>query len=186
MQPQTKHNKPVSGFQITERNLPHIQTPGSVYFVTFRTSSNLILEDFAKKIIYDNILYYSKLKYKLFAFTIMDDHVHIILQPNEISNGRFYNLSVIMQAIKGFAAKQIIKKVRETAQTGASVLPGKPAQTGASVLLIKHVFLAESFDRILRNRNELIEKMNYILNNSVRKGFSEDGFDYKWFYLYQA
>ena len=169
--------KPVDEFTITLRNLPHWQNPGSIYFITFRTFNNLILDDISKQIIYDNIIHYSKYYFKLFSFVIIPDHIHIILQPNEIENNSFVNLSKIMQAIKGYAAKQIIKHIAKSARST------QPAQTGASELPIKHIFQVESFDRIIRNDKELFEKMNYILNNSVKKGLVENGYEYKWYYL---
>lgn len=116
----------------------------------------------------------------------MPDHVHIILQPIEINQGQYINLSLIMQAIKGFASKQIIKHINiMNTQTGTSVPPKTIAdtQTGASVLPIKHIFQSESFDRIIRNKEELNEKMNYILNNPVKNGLIDNGFNYNWYYL---
>ena len=80
-----------------------------------------------------------------------------------------------MQAIKGYAAKQIFKYLKDQyfnvmEQTRASVLPS-------------HNFQAKSFDRILRNDEELNEKMNYILNNPVKKGLIENGYNYQWYYF---
>ena len=51
------------------------------------------------------------------------------------------------------------------------------------MLPIKHIFQSESFDRIIRNEKELSEKMNYILNNSVKRGLIDIGSNYKWYYL---
>ena len=221
----------INEFIIKKRNLPHWQVPGSVYFITFRTYKGIILDEASKQIIFDNIIYYSNSYYQLYSFVIMPDHVHIILQPKELGNGKYVNLSKIMQAIKGYSAKQIIKhlnevndnsaqtgasvlpKVDDSSQTGASVLPTTDeftqtgtsvlpttdeftqtgtsvlpttdefTQTGASVLPIKHIFQDESFDRIIRNDEELFEKMNYILNNPAKRGLIENGYAYKWYYL---
>ena len=183
-----KHKKPLSvnEFIIKRRNLPHWQNPGCVYFITFRTYKGIILDDTSKQIIYDAIIYQDKKKCRLYSFVIMPDHVHIILQPIEINQGQYINLSLIMQAIKGFASKQIIKHINiMNTQTPPSVLPKTIAdtQTGASVLPIKHIFQSESFDRIIRNKEELNEKMNYILNNPVKNGLIDNGFNYNWYYL---
>ncbi|MCX6152726.1 MAG: transposase [Candidatus Kapabacteria bacterium] len=160
-------------FVTTRRNLPHWQNPGSIYFITFRTYNKLILNSTSKQIIYDNIIHYSKFDYDLFSFVIMPDHVHIILQPKEIETNKYVNLSKIMQAIKGYAAKQILKHL---------IQMGKHAQTEVSELPIKHIFQAESFDRIIRNDEELFEKMNYILNNPVKRGLIENGYNYKCYW----
>lgn len=186
--PSSVQSNKIKEFTIHIRNLPHWQNPGSVYFITFRTYKGLILDDSSKQIIYDNIIHYSNLKYYLYSFVIMPDHVHIILQPNEINIGEYIGLSEIMQAIKGYAAKQILKYLKDNyyivmEQTGASVLPNShnKAPSGASVLPA-HIFQAESFDRILRNEEELYEKMNYILNNPVKKGLIVNGYNYQWYY----
>lgn len=168
-----KHKKPLSvnEFTIKRRNLPHWQNPGCIYFITFRTYKGIILDDTSKQIIYDAIIYQDKKKCRFYSFVIMPDHVHIMLQPIEINQGQDINLSLIMQAIKGFASKQIIKHINiMNTQTGTSVPP------------IKHIFQSESFDRIIRNEEELNEKMNYILNNP-KNGLIYNGFNYKWYYL---
>ncbi|MBM2814455.1 MAG: hypothetical protein HW421_1217 [Ignavibacteria bacterium] len=129
----TSSFQPIIDFTFHQRNLPHWQNPGSIYFITFRTYKNLILDDISKQIIYENIIYYGKLFYKLLSFVIMPDHIHIILQPNEIEKNIYVNLSKIMQAIKGYAAKQIIKHLSQQTEQTSQIQ--EIAQTGASVLL---------------------------------------------------
>jgi REP element-mobilizing transposase RayT len=142
--------------------------PGSIYFITFRTYKGYLLDDNSKQIIYDNILFYKSTMYKLYTFVIMPDQIHLILQTNEIDSNNYINLSKIMQSIKGYSSKIIIKY---------------KTQTGASKLLTKNVFQSESFDRIIRDDVELLEKMNYIRNNPVKNGLVENGNDYQWYYL---
>ena len=166
-----KHENTIDSFIKSRRHLPHWQSPGCVYFVTFRTYLSHILDDTSKSIIYDNIIHYSNLKYKLYSFVVMPDHVHIILSPNEITQDKYYNLSDIMQAIKGFAAKKIIKHLK--------------SQVLRSNKLTQHVFQSESFDRIIRNDTEFIEKMKYVSDNPAKKELVNNGEEYKWLYSYQ-
>jgi putative transposase len=181
--------KPIDEFTITRRNLPHWQSPGSVYLITFRTFNGLILDEYSRQILYDAILFQDNQKCKIFSFVIMPDHVHIILRPMELKGNVFHNLSEIMKAIKGYSAKQIIKYLSQ-AQTGTSVPPinnsssNIVAQTSSSVSPLKHIFQDESFDRIIRNDKEFFEKLNYVLNNPVKRGLIENGYAYKWYYLY--
>jgi putative transposase len=164
---------PINEFTTFRRNLPHWQLPGSIYFVTFRTYKNLELPESSKKIIQDTILFQDSKSCNIFAYVIMPDHIHIILRPIEISKNEYYNLSEIMKAIKGYSSKVIKKNfLKETEE----------AQTGRSVLS-KHIFQAESFDRIIRNEKELFEKLNYIINNPIKKGLIEKGKDYIWLYI---
>jgi len=55
-------------------------------------------------------------------------------------------------------------------------------QTRASELP-KHIFQSESYDRIVRDENELNDKLNYILNNPIKWGLTNDGYKYQWYYL---
>lgn len=162
---------------VSRRHLPHWQIPGSVYFITFRTHKNYKLNEDEKRIIFDSIMFHNKTKYFLYAFVIMSDHVHIILQPNEINKGEYVSLSEIMHSIKSYSASEIRKSIKNEI-----VLHKEHEQAGMPVLPVK-VFQDESYDRIIRTEDELKEKMNYIHNNPIKKGLCEDGYNYKWFYV---
>jgi REP element-mobilizing transposase RayT len=73
----------------------------------------------------------------------MPDHVHLILAPSEN-----ISLSRITRGIKGALAR-LINKRRETA--------------GA-------FWQDESWDRVVRDPEELREKLEYMLNNPVKAG----------------
>jgi len=58
------------------------------------------------------------------------------------------------------------------------VAPGRgvpPGKTDPS-----KVWLDESFDRIIRDEKELLEKMNYIATNPIKTGLVEKPENYKW------
>ena len=40
----------------------------------------------------------------------------------------------------------------------------------------------ENFDRIIRNEEEFIEKLQYIVNNPIKKGLADSPESYKWLY----
>jgi putative transposase len=164
---------PITEFQITYRNLPHWQNPGSVYFVTFRTYHSLILDDVSKQILYDNIVYYSKTKYDLFSFIIMDDHAHLIIQPKSTDPNLFICLPEIMHAVKGYAAKEIKKHLS---------LMWENADMEKQRLIPDRIFQGEYYDRIIRNDKEFYNTMDYIALNSVKKGLCKNPYDYQWYY----
>jgi REP element-mobilizing transposase RayT len=89
----------------------------------------------------------------------MPDHVHLIFTPlvNEQA-GEVYSLGEIMDAIKGASAHKINRKLGRT---------GK-------------VWQRESFDRVLRSSEKLDEKIQYILDNPVRKGLVSAWAHYRW------
>lgn len=153
--------QPVREFKIYRRNLPHWQSPGSVYFITFRTSKDTVLSESARDIVFNSILYWKDKKFDLFGAVVMPDHAHLILQPLEKIPESFFSLAEILHSIKSYSSNQINKMLR---------------RSGA-------IWLDENFDRIMRSESELLEKMNYIMNNPVKIGLVGNPEDYKWLYL---
>ena len=141
--------------EITTRHLPHWFMEGAVYFITFRTiTSKLSVEE--QTLILKHITDGDRKYYNLVAIVVMPDHVHLILQP--LSK---YNLSRIMKGIKGVTA----------------ILINKNRKSKGSI------WQAESFDRIIRNQEELSEKLNYMINNPVKKGLGDDPMNYHGWYI---
>ncbi len=160
--------QPVNEFRIYRRNLPHWERPESVYFITFRTFKQVILTEESRDITFNSILFHNNKKYKLYAFVIMPDHVHLLLQPLEKTKNSFYSLSEILHSIKSYSANQINKMLKNTGK-----MPVPP-----------RVWLDENYDRIIRDHNEFQEKMNYIINNPVKTSLVETANDYKWLYIF--
>ena len=154
-------------FRTYRRNLPHWEQPGSFYFVTFRTNKSVLLSEEARNIVSESIKFHNSKKYNLCAYAVMPDHVHSIFQPLEKEKDSYYGLAEIMHSIKGFSSKEILKFIKNT---GKMPLP-------------LAVWLDENFDRIIRNEKEYLEKMNYIVNNPLKKGLVEKPEDYKWLYV---
>jgi len=153
--------QPVKEFKTHRRNLPHWQSPGSVYFITFRTFKSVVISENARDVVLSSVLFWKDKKYSLYGAVVMPDHTHIILQPLEKGQQCFYSLAEILHSIKSYSAKKI------------NQLSGNSGT----------VWLDENFDRIVRDDSELLEKMTYIKNNPVKTGLVENAADYKWLYL---
>ncbi len=154
--------KPIKEFRYYKRNLPHYDDPGNIYFVTFSTAAGCELTDSVKDAVFSSIKYHSGKKYTLYACIIMKTHVHIIIKPKEFSNGSLYSLAQIMHSIKSYSGNKVNK-----------ILSRKGS-----------VWLKESYDRIIRDDDDYIEKMNYIIYNPVKAGLVSQPENYKWlFYL---
>jgi REP element-mobilizing transposase RayT len=105
----------------------------------------------------------------------MDDHVHCILQPMQITNNtqagtpvplvrrtqEYYSLAQITHSLKSYSANRI--------------------QT--MIDLQTRVWQDEIVDRIIRDEKEYRQKMNYILNNAPKIGLVENPEDYKWLFI---
>lgn len=89
----------------------------------------------------------------------MPDHVHLIIQPMEMSAGKWYELQKILKSIKGVSARRINESM---------------GRKGS-------VWQAESFDRIVRDEKEYLEKMNYILRNPIKARIVSRIEDYPYF-----
>jgi len=153
--------QPVRTFRIYKRNLPHWEQPGGVYFITFRTVKGVILSDDAKEIVFESILFHNNKKSKLYAGVVLKDHVHLILQPLEKTKDAYYSIREIMHSIKSFSANRINRQLKKKGS----------------------VWVVESFDRIVRNEKEFIQKIKYIINNPVKSNLVENIEDYKWIYI---
>ncbi len=130
---------------------------GSWYFVTF-SATNLELAPEARGLIADSIMIPHKKLYLLSVATIMPDHVHLLFLPLKKENETYYSLQEILQPIKSSTSHRINRLL---------------GRKGA-------VWLAESYDRIVRNEMEWKEKYDYIKNNAVKSGLVEKPEDYPW------
>jgi putative transposase len=153
--------KPITNFRISRRNLSHWEYPGSTYFVTYKTAPGFLLNNTQKDIVYRSIIYFEEKKYLLHAFVVMSTHVHMIISPQKISENNYYSLAQIMHSIKSFSANRIRKDLN----------------------IINKVWLDEKYERIVRNDDELVEEMSYIVNNPVKDGIVAKPEEYEWLYF---
>jgi len=144
------------------QNLPHIQKGGSTYFVTFRARHGELSLD-ERKIAHDACNYWHGVKATIHAAVVMPDHVHLLMSPHELDEGQWISLGELLHSIKSFSGHEIAK------------LRGKRGS----------VWLDESFDRIVRDDSEFIEKWEYIEANPVTAGLVNSPNEYPWLTLRQ-
>jgi len=156
---------PVTEFRFSRRRLPHWQSPGEVYFITFRTTDECALRPQERDIALAACRFWDGKKIELFAVVVMPDHVHLLVQPKPVKDdprglypSGFYDLSEILHSIKSFSAHEIGK------------LRGQKGE------LWQH----ESYDRIVRDDAEFEEKLTYISNNAVMKKLAREPEEYPW------
>jgi putative transposase len=143
---------PDRDFAIYRRNLPHWRESGAVYFVTFTlTSGQPGLSELERDLVMSIMLGEQNKRYHLWAWVVMEDHVHTVVALAED-----VTLSQVLHTWKSFSAHELQRKF------------GRKGQ----------VWLHDSFDRIIRNEDELFQKCNYIMTNPVRRwpGTAE----YRW------
>ena len=140
------------GFHFARRNLPHMGEFGACYMVTWRLHAGQApLTGAERQLVCDALRHFDKERYWLGAYVVMDDHVHAIVQPRGDRE-----LSSILHAWKSFTANRLQRLHR---------------RTGC-------VWQDESYDRVIRSPDDLVEKASYILTNPVRRWLDTDEYAY--------
>lgn len=137
-----------------KRHLPHLQLSAGYYFITFSTYNRQPLQSLQKDCVFNAIRFFDNKKYELYAAVILNDHVHMVLNPID-------SLSRIMHSIKSFTAHEINKVLNRK---------GK-------------VWQDENYDRVIRDNEDFLEKLEYIANNPIKMNLAKDYEDYRWLYI---
>lgn len=139
------------------RKLPHLQCDEKPHFVTFCTYKRWILPERVRQIVLDCCLYDNGIKFDLKVAVVMPDHVHLIFTPLvNAAAMEMYSLAEIVGSVKSASAHRINKFLDRR---------GKIWQT-------------ESFDRALRSSESLDAKIQYVLENPVRRGLASTWTEY--------
>ncbi len=97
-------------------------------------------------------------KYDLFAWCVMPNHVHMLIQPK-------LELGKIIQSIKSFTGRWALE---HNAELELGVPKGKP------------FWMREYWDRYIRNENHFNRVVEYINNNPVKAGLCENKKNWTW------
>jgi putative transposase len=139
------------------RNLPHRQWIRKVFFVTFCTHKREVLTPGSRDMVLETCLVGNGKLFQLHAVVVMPDHVHLMLTPLGDEKCEIA-VHEIMQAIKGTSAHRINRYL------------GRKGK----------LWQEESFDRAMREVENVRGKIEYILGNPVRAGLVQNPFDYRW------
>jgi REP element-mobilizing transposase RayT len=93
-------------------------------------------------------------RYDLHAWTIMPNHVHVVVWPYPNQT-----LSSVLHSWKSFTSKEAAKILKRTRQT---------------------FWQSESFDHFIRDEKERARLVTYVENNPVKAGFCKRAEDWKW------
>ncbi len=146
---------PRQELEIRRRFLPHWRMEGAFYYVTFNLRQGKLSAD-EITIVKQHIVDSSAGSCRLQALCVMPDHVHLIVEPLQ-----GITLARLMQKFKGGSA---FKVNRRRGTQGP-------------------LWQVESWDRIIRDEQEYLEKTNYILQNPVMAGLSDDPLSWGGSYL---
>lgn len=121
-----------------------------------KTGPQWLKDDNIAQIWIDALKHFDNERYKVICSTVMSNHVHFI----------FYQLKQpirkIMHSLKSYTGNE------------ANKMLGREGR----------FWQEESFDRAIRNREKLGEKINYVLNNPVKVGAVSHWSEYKYNYIH--
>lgn len=107
--------------------------------------------------------------FDLHAFSIMSNHVHLVVEPLSKSGWQIdqsgkssdqFDLPKLMQSLKRHTARQANIKLERAGP----------------------FWQDESYDRVIRDNEEYVRTVNYVLDNSVKAGLVSEWDDWKWTY----
>jgi putative transposase len=103
------------------------------------------------RIVVDAIQFHAVKSYELNAYVVMPNHVHLLVTPE-------VDPAIFLRSIKGFSARRINEFL---------------GQTGA-------LWQQESYDHVVRNKEEFGRIRSYIEQNPVRAGLVRDASGFEW------
>lgn len=98
--------------------------------------------------------------FRLDAFSIMPNHVHVVFKPLAAPDCDDQSLAKIMQSLKGFTAHECNMLLEREGEFWAH----------------------ESYDHYVRDQDEWDRIVAYVLNNPVKAGYVKDWSDWQWNY----
>jgi REP element-mobilizing transposase RayT len=123
--------------------LPQWRLPGSVYFATWHLhSGQLELAPEERQLVVSALLHFNQDRYYIYAFVVMNDHVHVLLKPLEN-----YDFGKILHSWKSFTANQLQRKHRR----------------------IGNVWQKDTRTHIIRDEDDFYTKAEYILTTPHRR-----------------
>lgn len=120
-------------------------------------------DDQVAAIVSESLHYRDGKTYRLDGFSIMPNHVHIVIKPLPISTEPvpiYPSLASIMQSLKGYTAFECNRVLSRSGEFWAH----------------------ESYDHWIRDADEWQRIVAYVLNNPLKAGYVERWQDWKWNY----
>ena len=111
------------------------------------------------ELVCDAIVHFESKRYLLFAWAVMPNHLHLVLEPS-----KGIELSDIVHSIKSYTAQQANKKL---GRRGAFWQP-------------------DYFDRYIRDRQHFKNAIRYVEANPVKAGLIDDKAKWRWSSAYSG
>jgi hypothetical protein len=146
-------------FSIWRGRLPHWRADDVTYWVTFRHRRDLSLDECG--VLWNALIRLEGRKWHLVILCVLPTETNLLFTVESSPSGEPYELSDVVEKSKARAGKAIIKK------SGERFPP----------------FYQESYDRIIRDADELESKFMEILESPVSSELAEDPESYDWLWV---
>jgi len=157
---------------------PHFDIDGAIFFVTTRLSKGTrTLSDSEAEIIQSTIVEMAVRKeVKLFAYVIMPNHIHVLIQPIDAG------ISKTIQLLKGRSSRRINIDREAKASPTQNNSRGSIAQGRGDFNrpIAINVWQKGFFDFTILTEEKFREKFNYIHYNPVKWGLVKTAEDYEY------
>lgn len=104
--------------------------------------------------------YHDGKSYHLIAYTVMSNHVHMLFNYSKEKTEN--SIPVILQSIKKYSARKANTLLKRTG---------------------KSFWQSESYDHVVKSKQETENVIKYILFNPVKAGLCKEWFEWKWSYI---
>jgi putative transposase len=153
-----------------------INTPSEVHELTFSClhMMPLLKPDHAKRVFLEELnRARQRLGFEVWAFVIMDNHVHLLVFPKK----RKYSMAAIRKSIKQPVSQRLVAELRKSSPQGLERLVSRKRK-GKVVYSIWQP--GGGYDRNMSSNHVIEASIDYIHMNPVRKGMVASPLDYDW------
>jgi len=150
-----------SRYKIYEPTHPHFITCTVLHWIPVFTRVQ------TTDIIFNTLKYLQKNdNLKLYAYVILENHLHLIASSNDINKS--------LKRFKSYTAKEILKLLKE--QNVKTILDQLSFYKKAHKKDATYQLWQEGFSpKLIQNDKMMIERINYIHNNPVKRGYVDEG-----------
>ena len=157
------------------KKLKHINTPGCAHELTFscyKDQDFLADEQICSWVVQNLDVCRNRGLFRLLSYVLMPDHVHLLIMPQ----GDDYSISKILAAIKIPMTRKLLSCKDDFANDLTPKMLDQTLEKGTHRLWQR----GGGYDRNLYSREAIIDSMNYMHENPVRKGLARAPEEWKW------
>jgi putative transposase len=158
------------------KQVRHFDEPGHVHELTFSCYRQrpLLTNDLWRRLFCEAVdRAMERHRYRLFAFVIMPEHVHLIVHPR----GDGSPIAALLKAIKQPFSSRIKRLLEERPDP---LLEQLMVRQRPGVMTFRFWQEGPGYDRNLIEAKAILAAIDYVHRNPVRRGLCERAIDWKW------